>query len=1013
MYQATSTPNLSVFDASAETRPTLILVDGHSLAFRSYFAFAKGRDGGLHTSTGIPTSVCFGFLKSLLEVMATEKPEYMAIAFDLGLPTFRHEADDTYKADRPGTPEDFIPDLKNLHELLEAFNLPIVTAPGYEADDVLGTLAVRGASTGYRVKIVTGDRDLFQLIDTAKGISVLYLSSTFWQRSTTTGPTEFEPEQVKQKMGISPSQVVDYKALCGDKSDNIPGVKGIGEKTAVQLLNSYGNLDQIYASLDQIKGATKKKLEEGKDAAYHSRYMAQVVLDVPLEIRLEDSKLKGFDPKVLEPILEKLEFKFFLSKITQLQQQFGCTVEEESQLEADTKASPLNAPSTPLLLAPPHPSTPVLSTGGTPARDWLPLTPNDDLWFFSAADTEAEQKQTLSPIKPQIIDTPAKLTELVNQLKTHTDPTLPVAWDTETTDLEPRDAQLVGIGCCWGAEPDALAYIPIGHITGSNLAQSIVLEALRPILESADYPKALQNAKFDRLILRCQGIELAGVVFDSLLASYILNPDSSHNLSELAKRYLGLNPKSYLDLVPKGKTIADLDIPTVAEYCGMDVYATFGLVPKLRAELEKVPALHKLLLEVEQPLEPVLAKMEHTGIRIDQAHLQQLSKQMAQDLAAIEERAYAAAEEKFNLGSPKKLSELLFDKFNLDRKKSRKIQTGYSTDAATLEKLQGDHPLVDAILEYRTLAKLKSTYVDALPLLVRPDTHRVHTDFNQAATTTGRLSSSNPNLQNIPIRTAFSRRIRQAFVPEPGWLMVAADYSQIELRILAHLTQEPVLVEAYRGDDDVHTVTARLLFDKETVTPDERRLGKTINFGVIYGMGAQRFARETGVKAADAKVFIERFNDRYPKVFAYLQRMEQEAIAQGYVETILGRRRYFSFTSDRLRALLNRKPEEINLDQLRGLTAYDAGLLRAAANAPIQGSSADIIKIAMVRLHEVLQNYQARLLLQVHDELVLEVPPSEWEELQPQIRSTMESALQLSVPLKVDVRAGQNWMETK
>jgi len=997
MSQATSASNLSGSNDSAEMHPKLILVDGHSLAFRSYFAFAKGRDGGLQTTTGIPTSVCFGFLKSLLEVMAVEQPEAMAIAFDLGLPTFRHEADDTYKADRPGTPEDFIPDLKNLHELLDALNLRIVTAPSYEADDILGTLAVQGASAGYQVKVVTGDRDLFQLIDTAKGISVLYLGSTFWQGSSSTnGLSEFEPEQVKEKLGVLPSQVVDYKALCGDKSDNIPGVKGIGEKTAVQLLNSYGNLDQIYASLDQLKGATKKKLEEGKELAYHSRYMATLVLDVPLEIKVEDCKLRGFDPTVLEPILEKLEFKSFLGKITQLQQRFGGIAEEaggRGQGTGDREAEERDCSSL-------HPShlTPSLS---------------DDLWFFSAADTEAAQRQVLSPIKPRIIDTPAKLTELVSQLKSYTNPTSPVAWDTETTDLEPRDAELVGIGCCWGLELDEMAYIPTGHTNGGNLDKSTVLNALRPILESAEYPKALQNAKFDRLILRCQGIVLAGVVFDSMLASYVLNPDSSHNLSGLAQRYLGLTTKSYLDLVPKGKTIADLDIPTVADYCGMDVYTTFGLVPKLRAELEKVLDLHKLLREVEQPLEPVLAEMEYDGIRIDLAYLKQVSLQLAQDLAAIEEQAYTVAGEKFNLGSPKKLSQLLFDKFKLDPKKSRKTNLGYSTDAATLEKLRGDHPVVDTILEYRTLSKLKSTYVDALPLLVRPDTHRVHTDFNQAGTSTGRLSSSNPNLQNIPIRTAFSRQIRKAFVPEPGWLMVAADYSQIELRILAHLTQEPVLIEAYRGNEDVHTVTARLLFEKEIVTPEERRLGKVINFGVIYGMGAQRFAREARVKAQDAKVFIERFNQRYSKVFTYLQRMEQQAIAQGYVETILGRRRYFNFTSDRLRGLLNRKPEEINLESLRGLSAYDAGLLRAAANAPIQGSSADIIKIAMVRLHEVLQNYQARLLLQVHDELVFEVPPSEWEELQPQIRSAMESAVELSLPLLVDVRAGQNWMETK
>ncbi|MDV2991806.1 MAG: DNA polymerase I [Chroococcidiopsis sp. SAG 2025] len=993
MTQAASDPTPA--NSSAPQHPTFILVDGHSLAFRSYFAFAKGRDGGLRTKTGIPTSVCFGFLKSLLEVMATQKPEAMAIAFDLGLPTFRHEADDTYKADRPGTPEDFVPDLKNLHELLAGLAVEVLTAPGFEADDILGTLALRASEAGYQVKILTGDRDLFQLVDPEKAISVLYLSTAFIQRNNT-GTAEFSVEQVREKMGVLPSQVVDFKALCGDPSDNIPGVRGIGEKTAVQLLSTYDNLDNIYASIDQIKGATKKKLEEGKEAAYHSRHLAQIVLDVPLEVELENCKLKGFDRTTLEPILEKLEFRTFLGKVNQLQQQFGGDFEDKGDKEdKENKEDDYQ----------------------------LPITnyqSDDDLWFFSAADTEVAQQQSQSPIQPQIIDTPAKLTELVQRLQKYTDATNPVAWDTETTDLEPRDAELVGIGCCWGNALDDMAYIPVGHRDGKNLDKATVLEQLRPILESDRYPKALQNAKFDRLVLRCQGIQLAGVVFDPLLASYVLNPDSdvTRNLGVLADRYLKLDTVSYSELVPKGQTIADIDISSVADYCGMDVYVTYQLVAKLRAELDKTPMMHQLLLEVEQPLEPVLAEMEYTGIRIDSNYLHDFSKQLEADLARLEEKVYAVAGEKFNLGSPKKLSELLFDKLKLDRRKSRKIQTGYSTDAATLEKLQGDHPVVDAILEYRTLAKLKSTYVDALPALVRPDTHRIHTDFNQTATSTGRLSSSNPNLQNIPIRTAFSRQIRKAFLPESGWLMVAADYSQIELRILAHLTQEPVLVSAYQNNEDIHTVTAKLLFEQETVTSEQRRLGKIINFGVIYGMGAQRFARETGMKAADGKIFIEKFNQTYPKVFAYLQGIQKDAIAKGYVETILGRRRYFNFTSDRLRKLLNAKPEDIDLDSIKGLSAYDAGLLRAAANAPIQGSSADIIKIAMVRLHELLHNYQARLLLQVHDELVFEIPPHEWEELQPQIKTTMETALErtdvdFSVPLFVDVRAGQNWMETK
>ncbi|MFN7415620.1 MAG: DNA polymerase I [Dolichospermum sp.] len=965
------------FNSSVINKPTFILIDGHSLAFRSYFAFAKGRDGGLRTKAGIPTSVCFGFFKCLLEVIATQQPQAVAVAFDLGSPTFRHQADDTYKAGRAETPEDFIPDLENLYELLQSLNLPILTAPGYEADDVLGTLAQKAAASGYRVKILSGDRDLFQLIDADKEITVLNFTPEALKRSTNS-IAEFKAEEVKEKLGVFPTQVVDFKALCGDKSDNIPGVKGIGEKTAVQLLNTYNSLEEIYAAIDDIKGATQKKLITGKEDAEKSRYLAKIVCDVPLEIDWEDCQLTGFDNSLLIPILEKLEFKRFLETINEIQLKFGGEVVENkvSEIIAET---------------------------------------DDDLWFFSAEDTAQEIKQNASPIQPRIINTEAKLTELVELLRKFTNPENPVSWDTETTALEPRDADLVGIGCCWGTEPNELAYIPIGHKNGDNLNRDLVLAALRPILESADYPKALQNAKFDRLILRCQGINLAGVVFDTMLASYLINPDSSHNLTDLSLRYLGLSGKSYGDLVPKGKTIADISISAVADYCGMDVYSTFGLVPKLRDKLAETPTLYKLLNEVEQPLEAVLAELEYTGVRINSAYLKELSQQLEIELARLEITATEIAGEKFNLGSPKQLSHILFEKLGLSTKYSRKIQTGYSTDAATLEKLQevDNTGFVEAIIENRTLSKLKSTYVDALPALVHPKSQRLHTDFNQTATSTGRLSSSHPNLQNIPIRTAFSRQIRKAFLPESGWLMVAADYSQIELRILAHLSQEPVLIQAYQQNEDIHTVTAKLVFEKEDISSDERRFAKTINFGVIYGMGAQKFARETGINPIDAKLFIERFNERYANVFAYLEKVKKEAIAYGYVETILGRRRYFEFTSNSLRQLKGSKLEDINLQKLKNLGQYDAGLLRSAANAPIQGSSADIIKIAMVQLHEVLRNYQARLLLQVHDELVFEVPPQEWSQLQPQIKSVMENAVSLSVPLVVDIHAGDNWMETK
>jgi len=919
-------------------------------------------------------------MKALLDTMEQEKPEYVAIAFDPAEPTFRHEADVTYKEGRPDVPEDFLPDLLNLRELLLSLNLAIFSVPGYEADDVIGTLCRKAMSEGYRVKVLTGDRDMFQLIDPEERTSILYLSTTFGK--STPPPREFKTDQVKDKMGILPTQVVDYKALCGDASDNIPGVKGIGDKTAVTLLNTYGNLLNIYDHLDDIKGAVRQKLEAGKDSALHSQYLAQIHMDVPVVINLEACKLREFDDETVVPLLEKLEFRSFLNRLQKLHGQFGG--EPNSTTGASTEhAAPAPAPR---------------------------IYESEDLWFFSPEDTATFQQYTQAAIAPQIIDTPAKLTELIATLEACTHP---VAWDTETTSLEPRDADLVGIGCCWGDGASDVAYIPTGHTQGNNLDKATVLNALRPILESAAYPKALQNAKFDRLVLRCQGVDMAGVVFDTMLASYVLNPEATHNLAELGRKYLNINAQSYDQLVAKGKTIADLDISSVAVYCGTDAYTVFCLLPIFQSELAQVPKLNTLLLDVEQPLEPVLAEMEFTGVRIDQAYLKEFSRTLEIDLRSLEARAHEAAGEPFNLASPKQLSELLFEKLKLDKRKSKKRATGYSTDAATLEKLQGDHPVVDFVQQHRTLSKLKSTYVDALPALVRPDTQRVHTDFNQTITATGRLSSSNPNLQNIPIRTEFSRQIRKGFIPQDGWLLVAADYSQIELRILAHLSGEPILIDTYRQGGDVHTVTAKLLFEKDVVTSDERRLAKTINFGVIYGMGAQRFARESGYSTAQAKTFIERFNDRYSQVFGYLQQMQREAIAQGYVETILGRRRYFNFASENLKALRGNDPGSIDLDKIRLRDQYDAQLLRAAANAPIQGSSSDIIKIAMIHLHELLKGHRANLLLQVHDELVFEIDPNEWQVLQPQIKSLMESAVALTVPLVAEIHAGQNWMEAK
>jgi DNA polymerase I len=542
-----------------------------------------------------------------------------------------------------------------------------------------------------------------------------------------------------------------------------------------------------------------------------------------------------------------------------------------------------------------------------------------------------------------------------------------------------------------------------------------VVSALAPWLTSPDHPKSLQNAKYDRLILLRHGLALGGVVMDTLLADYLRDANAKHGLDAMAERNFGFIPTSFSDLVAKGANFASVPIEVAALYCGMDVHLTWRLSQLLGQQLQDLgEALTPLLREVELPLEPVLAAMEATGIRIDIAYLQELSAELLATLTTLEAQAKEAAGSDFNLASPKQLGELLFDTLGLDRKKSRKTKTGWSTDAAVLEKLEADHPVVPLVLEHRTLSKLKSTYVDALPALVEPETGRVHTDFNQAVTATGRLSSSNPNLQNIPIRTVFSRRIRKAFLPQEGWRLISADYSQIELRILTHLSGEEVLVNAYQQGDDVHALTARLLLEKDDITPEERRLGKTINFGVIYGMGAQRFARETGVSQAQAKEFLSKYKQRYPKVFAFLELQERLALSQGYVETILGRRRPFPFDPNGLGRLRGKDPLAIDLEVARR-GGMEAQQLRAAANAPIQGSSADIIKVAMVQLHHKLESsgLAARLLLQVHDELVLEAAPEVLDAVVTLTRETMENAVKLSVPLVVETGVGPNWMEAK
>ncbi len=960
--------------AENDRASSFLIVDGFSLAFRAYYALAKARTGPFRTSTGVPTSVCFGFLNSLFAIINDVKPQLVAIAFDLKEATFRHQADDNYKADRPPAPDDFIEDVQNLRLLLKALNLPIVTAVGYEADDVIGTLATQAMKENHLVRILSGDRDLFQLVNDEGGVKVLYMGRSFGKFET------YDEEAVYEKMKVKPTQIVDFKALCGDKSDCIPGVLGIGEKTASSLLGEYETLADVYENLDELKVGVKKKLTDGKDSAYHSQFLAKIVTDIDLNNNFEDYHLTGFEQKEVIRLLEELELKKLIKQLTKVQAKLGNPLIDFSPLNLDTKNS-------------------------------------DQLSLFPAAKKEkkvTKKAATVSSpeseivLQPLIVDDTDKLTKLIEILEKASI----TSWDTETDGLDTQAANLVGIGCCWGKLTNEVAYIPILHEEGEQLPIAQIQTALQPFLANPKYPKTLHHSKFDRLILLNHGFDLQGVVFDTMLASYVLQPEASHKLSSLCKEYgIEAIALDYDSLgLDKKQSIAHLSIDKTAQYCGLDVLGTWQLTQKLQTEL----ALYLDLQEVfnlELKLEPILAKMEQTGVLVDKDYLAKLSYIVNEDLDEITNNVYAEFGE-FNLASPKQLSELLFDKLGLDKRKSRKIKTGYSTNQVVLEKLKDDHPLIPQILQHRTLAKLKSTYVDALPTLINPKTDRIHTNYNQSVTATGRLSSSNPNLQNIPIRTAFSRKIRRGFIPQGDWKFLSADYSQIELRILAHLSKEPILISAYQNNQDIHTVTAQIILDKKEITSEERSMGKTINFGLIYGMGVQKFAREVKVSNKKAQEFVDKYRAKYSRVFNYLENAKKQALLDGYVTTILGRRRYFDFPEKELDKIAGSDINTLDLSKVK-FDYYTTQMLRSAANAPIQGSSADIIKLAMVEVDRILDDYQANMLLQVHDELVLELPPSEVDELQEKIKDCMENVIKLNIPLSVDVHTGDNWMEAK
>ena len=967
-------------------KPILLLVDGHSLAFRSFYAFSKGIDGGLTTKEGFPTSVTYGFLKSLLDNCKNISPEGVCITFDTEKPTFRHELDPNYKANRDVAPDVFFQDIEQLEIILEeSLNLPIFKSPGYEADDLLGTIANDASSKGWCVNILSGDRDLFQLVDDQKDIYVLYMGGGPYAKSG--NPTLMNENGVKEKLGVAPERVVDLKALTGDSSDNIPGIKGVGPKTAINLLKENDTLDGIYQALDKIqqnndkkykgfiKGSVIEKLRNDKHNAFLSRDLAKINTEVPL-ILSNGYELKNINQELLSESLKKLELSTLLRQIDIFNSTFSKGgFDKNNEAKEEEKAPKV------------------------------------------AGNNELENSENKIPkINVTVVNDFELLDKLIQRLdKTNQI----VSLDTETNSLNPIDAELVGIGLCLGEENDDLFYIPLGHQTKKETSNQLSIEdvfsKLRNWIEDPKKEKALQNSKFDRQIFFNHGLDLKGVTFDTLLADYLLNNQEKHGLSEISFRLFGFKPPSFKETVGKNKDFSFVDIDKASIYCGYDVFLTFKIVKIFKESFSKEKdELIKLFEEIELPLEPVLSQMEMNGITIDIPYLEKLSKELKSTLEDIESKVYELAEESFNLSSPKQLGEILFEKLNLDKKKSRKTKTGWSTDAVVLERLVDEHEIIQHLIKHRTLSKLLSTYIDALPNLINEKTGRVHTNFNQAATATGRLSSSNPNLQNIPVRTEFSRRIRKAFLPEKNWKLLSADYSQIELRILAHLADEEILINAFHKNDDIHSLTARLIFEKEEISSDERRVGKTINFGVIYGMGIKKFARSTGVSTPEAKEFLIKYKERYSKIFKFLELQERLALSKGYVKTIFGRKREFKFDKNGLGRLIGKDPYEIDLQSARR-AGMEAQSLRAAANAPIQGSSADIIKIAMVQLNKkfIEMNVPAKMLLQVHDELLFEVEPDSLEITTKLVKKTMEDCVKLNVPLLVDIGIGDNWMETK
>ena len=927
----------------------LFLLDAYALIYRAYYAFIKNPR---INSKGFNTSAILGFVNTLEEVLKKENPTHIGVAFDPPGPTFRHEAFEQYKAQREETPEAIRLSVPIIKDIIKAYRIPILEVAGYEADDVIGTLATEAGNQGITTYMMTPDKDYGQLVT----------DHVFMYRPKY-GDKEFEVmgvEQVKAKFDIqSPAQVIEMLGLMGDSSDNIPGCPGVGEKTAQKLIAEFGSIENLLEHTDQLKGALKTKVETNREMIIFSKFLATIKVDVPIRLDMNSLVREQADEDTLRKIFEELEFRTLMERI----------FKKES-----SPASPI---------------------AGTLFNQENGPVQGNLFEEFTPDHTNEEKKSNLESLNSlsydyQLIDTEEKRNEIIKKLLTSEI----LALDTETTGTDPMDAELVGMS--FSITENQAFYVPVP--AEREEAIKIVRE-FEPVFKNEKSLKVGQNIKYDMLVLQNYGIEVRGKLFDTMVAHYVLQPELRHNMDYLAEIYLHYQTIHIEELIgPKGKgqkNMRDLSPQEVYLYACEDADVTLKLKNILEQELKKNDA-EKLFYEIEMPLVPVLVNIESNGVRLDTEALKQSSEHFTTRLQSIEKEIYTLAEGEFNIASPKQVGEILFDKLKIVEK-AKKTKTGqYVTSEEVLESLRNKHDIIGKILEYRGLKKLLSTYIDALPQLINPQTGRIHTSFNQTVTATGRLSSSNPNLQNIPIRDEDGKEIRKAFIPDDGCSFFSADYSQIELRIMAHLSEDKNMIDAFLSGYDIHAATAAKIYkvDIKEVTADMRRKAKTANFGIIYGISVFGLAERMNVDRKEAKELIDGYFETYPQVKSYMDKSIQVAREHGYVETIFHRKRFLPDINSRNAVV-------------RGYAE------RNAINAPIQGSAADIIKVAMARIYERFkaEGLKAKMILQVHDELNFSVPAKEKEIVEQVVIEEMEKAYRMHVPLKADCGWGTNWLE--